>query len=973
MILKASQNKSKIFKVIFIYFLFFNILPTQATHPFVRNFNKKVMSAGSQNWAMTQSSNDWMYFANNNGLLEFDGNRWSTFPIKNYTNVRSVLYDAKDEKIYAGAYNMFGYYSRNKSGLLTFQSMNEKLAKQDRQFTEIWNIDKTDNYIFFQADNDIFRFKGDDYKHFHFDEKINKSAVVHNSLIISQLSGGVSFLSGDIFLPFPNSDILKNKKICAILPYQKNKILFITDFDGIYIFNGENIQAFHTDIDDFMKQNQVFCAAISKDLLAIGTVRNGLIVKNLKDNSNIYSNTQTGMQNNTVLSAGFDRIGNLWLGLDKGIDYVMINSPIYDLFGNSNLFGTGYASQILHNKLYLGTNQGLYTTDFPIKNNSFTPHVNLINNIRGQVWTLRLIDSTLFCGSDHGAFILEQKGFNQIPKIPGTWEFKPLYTKPGYILGSSYSGFFILKKIEKKWLFSNFVKGFHESGGMYEEDKDGKIWFSHWLKGIFRLSLNESLDSVVQIEHFGIENGFPTTQNNTINRIKNRIVFSTERGFYNYNEESKQVEPTLKFQKLFHTPAHSVKIYNSARDDLWAISGSEIKAAFLQPNGDYKVDSASFFSLRDKLIPGFEQASFLNDSNILISTEDGFAVISTDRLSNKPELFKVAIRNVYITNQKDSIVTGYMPNQNTANIPEFDSKHNSIRFEYIGSEYRNPTSIQYSYLLENYDTQWSEFSPVNTKEYTKLGKGSYTFRVRARNLYNSQISETNFRFIILPPWYQSNTAYIVYGLLILMLLFVLIWYIKYRSEKGAREMKVQKEFEMKQQEEKFQADAREKEKEIIALKNQKLQYELRHKSQDLASSTMNLIRKNEILLELNDKLGKISNDISENSEPSSLVKRISKIREEIKVNIEHDNNWKKFQENFDLVYENYLKRLGNQFPVLTVSDKKLCAYLKMDLSSKDIAPLLNMSYRSVEMSRYRLRKKLNLDRDTNLTEFLQKF
>jgi hypothetical protein len=204
-------------------------------------------------------------------------------------------------------------------------------------------------------------------------------------------------------------------------------------------------------------------------------------------------------------------------------------------------------------------------------------------------------------------------------------------------------------------------------------------------------------------------------------------------------------------------------------------------------------------------------------------------------------------------------------------------------------------------------------------------------------------------------------------------MYFLVRYIQFRSEQGAREMEVKKEHEMKEKEKVYKADAKEKENEIVALKNQKLQYELRHKSQDLASSTMNLIRKNEILFEINNKLEKIGENISDKTDPTIIVKRIQKMQDEIKRNIEHDNNWKKFQENFDLVYENYLKRLGEQYPVLTVSDKKLCAYLKMDLSSKDIAPLLNMSFRSVEMSRYRLRKKLTLERDINLTEFLQNF
>ena len=329
---------------------------------------------------------------------------------------------------------------------------------------------------------------------------------------------------------------------------------------------------------------------------------------------------------------------------------------------------------------------------------------------------------------------------------------------------------------------------------------------------------------------------------------------------------------------------------------------------------------------------------------------------------------------MYITSARDSLVQGFVPVDIHNGTPKFKSNQNSVRFEFVGTEFRSEKSMLYSYKLEDFDSDWSQFSPVNTKEFIKLPHGTYTFRVRALNQYNSQIAETSFTFSISPPWYLTIAAFVAYAVLLLIALYVLLKYIRYKSTLGAREMEARKEAEMKEQEKRFKADAKEKEKEIIALKNQKLQYELRHKSQDLASSTMNLIRKNEILLEINKNLDKISDELTVNStEKPLLIKRIKRMQDEIRVNIEHDNNWKKFQENFDLVYENYLKRLGEQFPALTVSDKKLCAYLKMDLSSKDIAPLLNMSYRSVEMSRYRLRKKLNLDREVNLTEFLQNF
>jgi len=182
-----------------------------------------------------------------------------------------------------------------------------------------------------------------------------------------------------------------------------------------------------------------------------------------------------------------------------------------------------------------------------------------------------------------------------------------------------------------------------------------------------------------------------------------------------------------------------------------------------------------------------------------------------------------------------------------------------------------------------------------------------------------------------------------------------------------------KEIELQEQKKHFDAETSEKKKEIKELKNQKLQYELRHKSQELASSTMNLIRKNEILLDIMENITKVSGDIKESKDSNTVLSRLNKMERTIKQNIENDNNWKRFEENFDLVYENFLKRLGDSYPDLNTSDKKLCAYLKMDLSSKDIAPLLNMSVRSIEMSRYRLRKKMDLDRDVNLSEFLQRF
>jgi hypothetical protein len=377
------------------------------------------------------------------------------------------------------------------------------------------------------------------------------------------------------------------------------------------------------------------------------------------------------------------------------------------------------------------------------------------------------------------------------------------------------------------------------------------------------------------------------------------------------------------------------------------------------------------------LIFGFDKFTQIDSSNALVGTEDGFSWLNLAAARETKSIrssFNVAIKNVFITNKKDSLVAGY--NSIPAKADVFKYTQNSLRFEFVASEYRDERAISYSYILENYDRDWAEYSGTNMKEYTKLPKGNYTFRVKARNLLETETVETFYSFTILPPWYESTGFIFIYSFIILGLLALLVLYVKKKSEEGARKMEIQKEKEMKEKEKIFQSDAKEKEKEIVALKNQKLQYELRHKSQELANSTMNVIRKNEILLELNKGIEKIYDEMEKPDTPklvTAIKNRLANMQKEIKQNIERDDNWKKFAENFDMIYENYLKRLKEQFPSLSKSDLKLCAYLKMGLNSKDIAPLQNMTFRSVEMCRHRLRKKMDLVRDVNLTDFLQNF
>jgi len=970
--LKIGKSMKRIIFVLFAVIVF--SIDLKAIYPTVRNYFKKEINSGTQNWDIVQHQNNWMYFANNNGLLEFDGYRWNIYPIGNYTDVRSLYDDAQENRIYAGAYNEFGYYSWDERGLLNYRSLTNLVDSAERDFGEIWHIDRIGENLYFQGDKEVFRYNAEGIKKINFTGKIEYSEALYNMFIVSSITEGVFFLSGDFFISLSGSEILKGKKVCAILPFGNNEILFVTDFYGLFLYDGTKTTPYKTDIDDFLRENQVFCAALKGNKLALGTVRKGLVVKDLVTNENTYANVYSGLQNNTILSAFFDNVGNLWLGLNKGIDYVMINSPVYDLFGNNQLYGAGYTSIVIDNYLYLGTNQGLYKTSYPVKSSPEPLKVELVDQMSGQVWCLKKIDNTLFCGTDHGSFIIHGNSSLQLSGIPGTWNFQELKSHPGFILGSSYSGFFLLKKENNAWKFSHWVKGFPDSGELFEEDRSGAIWFAHWMKGIFRLRFNEDLDSL-SVEVFDTTKGFYVNKNNILFKIDDEILFSSDGGFFQHNPQTNRIEHAEKYEKLFGQYPYSQHLYEMPSGDIFCSSQNALSIAVIQPDRTYKVNAISFEPLKNKLIPGFENFYAIDSTNILASTEDGFSWLNmenTQIYANVQYPFAVAIRNIFFTDGKDSLARGIRDGAHK-DIPEFNYHNNSVRFEFAAPEYRYDQAVSYSYMLENYDSGWSLFSFSNSKEYTKLPKGTYTFRVKAKNKLESETAEVSYIFTILPPWYENTTAYIVYTLLSILLLYLFFLLAKKHSEKNVEEMKIQKEKEISEKEQIHEAETKEKEKEIIALKNQRLQYELRHKSQELASSTMNVIRKNEILQEINQKIEKIASDLATTEEFIPTKNRLQKIQQDIKLNIERDDNWKKFEENFDLIYENYLKRLKEKYPSLTVNDKKLCAYLKMGLSSKEIAPLLDLSFRSVEMSRHRLRKKLDLSRDENLTGYLQNF
>lgn len=918
-----------------------------AQHPTVRNFDKETYKAGNQNWHIVQDKAGNMIFANS-GILSYDGTEWSLTQTDNHTTVRSFLYDNETGMLYYGAANEFGYTCIDEENHKSHRALTEGV---DLTMEDIWSIHKIGDALWLRENRSIYKYDFQHIKQYSFPDKISCSAAFDEELTIFVNNIGLFRLEEDgEFRQLEGTESLKHKRVVSILQYRDAR-LFVCSDGEICQYKDGRLFPFRNAFRKEAEVATVYCASTDGRYLALGTVTDGVYIIDPESGRKMHLNTYSGLQNNTVLSMFFDREGNLWLGLDKGIDLVQLSSSVYSLFGNPDAFGSGYASEIYQGKLWLGTNQGLYSA--PLGSGGEIPDDHSFTSLsqaKGQVWSLLAYDDRLFCCHDRGIYIIKGNTCRHIP-MNGAWKLERLKGWPDYLLGSSYDRLFLLKSDGGRWTFDTWISGFDDATKAFEEDTDGTIWFSHWIKGLFKLTLDMESKAITNSQFMSRSNGFPEDWSNIPIEVNNEIVFTTNRGFYGFDRYSDKAYPLEMMNSLFSKPPQAASAFFSPYGYVYFSSGEMQAVSYKNEEGRNVVDSLSLKGLTSKRLQGFEDIRCLSENHILVNTNEGFSIVDMDMLK-KGTLRKAP--QVYIkeiqTNNEEIVYASF--GSQSEDFKGLDIPYSSNTLEVKGGypEFESGNGIRFSFFLENYDKNWSQYSESNKKEYTKLPHGKYILRVRAMDNLHSQSSEASMEITIKTPWYFSKAAICIYILAVLLIIRT-GYNLMYRySVKKARLVA------LKQEEE---------------LRKKQIRQELEHKAQDLAASTMNVIRKNEILLDIDSELEKVIENIADDRNKS--LKLLARIRQEIKENIQHDDLWQKFEKNFDIVYDDFLKRLGAGFPHLTVSDKKMCAYLKMDLSSKEIAPLLNLTVRSVEMTRYRLRKKLGLSREDNLTEFLQNF
>lgn len=895
-------------------------------------------NAENQNWAISQANDKNIFIANSKGLLEFNGAKWQLYPSPNETIIRSVK--VIDDKIFTGCYMEFGYWERNNLGLLDYTSLTEKFnieLKEDEQF---WNIIELDSWVLFQSLNRIYIFNRTDNSIKFIESKttITKIFSIGKSIFFQKMYDGLYKIENGKDILVSDDKIIKKNIIVNIFK-NRDVLLIETQEEGFYELKNKVLNYWNISANELISKVTVYNSIqLRNGSFMLGTISKGIILLSPEGDLIYQVDQNNGLGNNTVLSLFEDIENNIWLGLDKGINSIEMRSPFTVFKDNRGDLGTIYTSIIFENSLYLGTNQGLFFR----KLNS-TSNFKMIDGTQGQVWHLTELDDKLFCGHNIGTLLIDGDKIEKISDIQGTWNIKPISGRKELLLQGNYDGLNILEKNNNKWKFKNKIKGFDISSRYFEILPNQEIIVNHEYKGVFKIKTDIDFTEASMISIDSLRKGLYSS----LLMYNNDLLYAYREGIFKYSLSEKEFIKDTSLSKVYN-----IKNYTSGKliadqetNILWSFSKTDIK--YLTPGKLSNTPVINSIAIPDELregVIGYENILHLDDQKYLLGTSTGYIIINLDLIQNRK--YHLYINSIEVNSlKKKSILV------DKTQVGDFKNKENNIDFTFSVSEYDKYLVTEYQYQLVGIYDDWSDLSTNHKVTFKNLPFGDYIFNVRAR--VGNTITENieSYYFKINRPFFLSNLAIVLYVLFfIILLLLIHAMYSRY--------YKKQRKKILEKTERKLALEKLENTKQKIEYKNENLKQDIENKNRELAISTMSLIKKNEFLNNIKNELKKVEKNID-----------LKSVIHTIDSNLNNTDDWNLFEKAFNNADKDFLYKVKQKHQLMTPNDLRLCAYLRLNLSSKEIAPLLNITIRSVEIRRYRLRKKISLSREINLNDY----
>lgn len=906
-----------------LYILFFILasvqLYAQELLPFVENYNKSDYQGDNQIWSVAQGNDAAMYFANNYYLLRYDGVKWEKYSLPNKTIIRSVMVDG--DRIYTGSYKEFGYWFRKNGKMYYVSISNKSNVFDDSDNEEIWKIFKFKNEIYFQSFNGVFLYDGKIIKEKKFPFLVSYCFGVDNQLLVASVEKGIYKMTGSGFEKIEGWSILENNVIHAIEKHQ-NKTYIFTKKNGVYVEEKGVLSAWNNALNAILKTANINVAKfIKNNKLIIGTANKGVYIFDLNSGSYKNINRNNVLMNNSILSIGQDKENDLWLGLDNGIAHVEVNSPISIFYDNSGILGSVYSVVSTPKGYLMASNHGVFKYE--------DKQLSLIPNTQGQAWNISKINNKYLIGHNEGTFVYDNGLFYKSSPINGGWNLTKSSINNSY-LQATYSGVTIYNNATdlKQYIVINKIL---KPIKYVAQNRKNEIWAADNNRGLYRIQYNDAYETT-NVENVTQRSKIANDFGVKIFEFRNEILFLVNKSWYTYNSISNKLEANELFNANFKNISNIVSI-------------DENHFLVLQEGLLYHIYAHDNKFIRTIIQEKYYKGKIINDNlkvfknneNYLLNLDDGF----------------ISLQLKYANKKKSNIsIEAFVDNTLVKNKEKI--KYNSELRIHVISGVFGATRPNLFYKING----TKEFIPVNEGliVLNNLNSGSHEITIYLHDgLHYDKIS--NFQFIVAKPWYFSFWMIALYFIIIGVILYL---YYKWNNLRYIQKMKLQEE-ELKHQKKILEMELK-AENELNSQEYEKhiLELEIQSKSSEVAGKSLSIAKQSEMIEKIQGIL----------DTETDFNKLKSEIKKAIKINSVNKHEWETFETNLNQIHNAFIVNLSKKYPNLTPKDIKLCIYLKMNLSSKEIAPMMNISFRGVELQRYRLRKKLNLVQDENLSKFL---
>ena len=905
---------------LFLFFFITSQIHAQELLPFVENYNKSNYQGDNQIWNVVQGKDNAMYFANNHYLLRYDGVMWEKYTLPNKTIIRSIMIEG--DKIYSGSYKEFGYWYR-KEGKMHYVSITKKLRLFDEKDNEeIWKIFRFNGAIYFQSFNDVFIYKDKHIQKIRFPFLISYCFVVDQNLYVASVEKGVFKMNAAQIANPKGWNVLKKCVVHAIEKYQ-NKTYVFTQKKGIFIVEKDGgLRPWNNPLNETLKDATINVARfIKNNKLVIGTGNRGVFIYDFKTDTFKNIDRNNVLMNNSILSIGLDKENDLWLGLDNGIAHVEVNSPVSIFYDNSGILGSVYSVATTSKGYLIASNHGIFEYDLG--------KFKMLPNTQGQAWNITKFDNKYIIGHNDGTFCYDNGFLIKTNNVSGGWNLSKSSIN-NTCFQSTYSGILVYDDISKLSEHKT-IKDISKPIKYVAQNKKNEIFAADNYRGLYRVLYNDDyqtkkVENITQQSK--IENDFGVK----IFEFRKEILFLINNSWYTYNSITNKLEENELFNANFKDITDVVAI---DEDHFMVLQDGILYHIYARGNKFvWNIIQEKYY--KGKLIND-NLRIFKTQNHYLLNLDDGFISLQLKYENKQNATVKIEAFNNEVLLPDDSKI-----------------KYNTeLKINVISGIYGASKPNLFYKINKNKD-----FIPISDGliVLNNLSSGYHSIIVYKHNGANYD-KVSSFDFKVAQPWYFSIWMILLYLLLIGTVLF---FYYKWNKLRYIQKLKLQAE-ELKHQREILEMELKaENELNIQEYEKHILELELQTKSSEVAGKSLSIAKQSEMIENIQSIL----------DSEKDFNKLKSEIKKAIKINEVNKHEWEIFETNLNQIHNEFIINLSKKFPNLTPKDIKLCVYLKMNLSSKEIAPLMNISFRGVELHRYRLRKKLNLSQEENLSKFL---